>query len=105
MAGTYYEYKFIMTDRGMHPPLWINDGGYFTNPADHTFICYQPAVQEYYVPDTLTSYTASELEDRQVAIHQDYPIYNVAEDPSTDPVVMTEAEVRTMVQDWVTARP
>ena len=97
----YLEYKLDMGPGGMHAPYWIDDGGYWTNPDNHTFIGATRDNQEFKIPDTVTKLTAAELETRQLAIHADYPMKKFT---GIDEVgdTMTEAEVRTSVQAWVT---
>ena len=34
----YLEYKLEMGPGGMHTPHWVDDGGYWNNPANHTYI-------------------------------------------------------------------
>lgn len=60
------EYKLIKTDRGIHTPNWIEDGGYFYNPVDKTFIGYTPneTDRDYYVPDTVIELTETQLAAR-----------------------------------------
>jgi hypothetical protein len=92
----YLEYKLHMTDGGMRTPLWIADGGYFVDPDSHTMIGWSPdeSAREYYVPDTVTSYTQAELVTVVQGIHSRYPIKN--EDESD----MTNAEVAAFVNAW-----
>ena len=98
----YLEYKLDMGPGGMHAPHWIDDGGYWGNSADHPMIGATRDNQEFKIPDTVTKLTAAELETRQLAIHADYPMKKftgIGEVGDT----MTEAEVRTAIQSWVTS--
>ena len=100
----YLEYKLDMGPGGMHTPYWIDDGGHCGNPANHTMIGCTRDNQEFKIPDTVTKLTAAEVETRQVAIHGVTPM--TKDDPlgsGLGSVTMTEAEVRTAVQNWVTA--
>ena len=102
----YLEYKLEMGPGGMHTPYWVDDGGHWGNPANHTMIGATRDNQEFKIPDTVTKLTAAELETRQLAIHAASPMVNITTDASGFPIVqteMTEAEVRTSVQEWVTA--
>ena len=83
----------------MKIPDFVTDGGYWGNPDDHTLIGTVPEGAEYYVPDTVITYTLAELQTRQLAIHAKYPMRNLEEDR-----VLTNDEVKTAVADWVAAR-
>ena len=98
------EYKMHMTAGGMRTPEWVEDGGYFPDPSDNTKVGWSPdeADREYYIPDTVTELTATELETKVLALHSANKYQKTADDGSmTD---MTNAEVKTMVSDWVAAR-
>jgi len=92
------EYKLHATSEGMKCPTWIDDGGYWYNPEDHTYIGISPDSTEYYIPDTVTKLTTQQLEDRQVAIHKKTPMLKTSGFNDTE---MSEAEVQTTIQDWV----
>ena len=99
------EYKMHMTAGGMRTPEWIEDGGYW-GKSDHTMIGWSPdeADREYYIPDTVTELTATELETRVLAMHSDNPFKNPGATPEDDDTDMTTDEVKKMVSDWVAAR-
>jgi|TARA_R100000482_G_scaffold15050_1_gene4417 hypothetical protein len=99
------EYKMHMTAGGMKTPEWIEDGGYW-GKSDHTKIGWSPdeADREYYIPDTVTELTATELETRVLAMHSDNPFQKPADNPGEDAEDMTTDEVKKMVSDWVAAR-
>jgi len=99
------EYKMHMTAGGMRTPEWIEDGGYY-GKSDHTMIGWSPdeADREYYIPDTVTELTATELETRVLALHSANPFLKPAENPEDDDVEMTNDEVKEMVSNWVAAR-
>lgn len=94
----YLEYKLHMTEGGMKTPPWIADGGYFADPDSHTMIGYSPDNREYYIPDTVISYTQTELVAAVQNIHSRYPMLN--EDDST----MTNDEVAAVVNAWCAER-
>ena len=98
----YLEYKMDMGAGGMHTPYWVDSGGYWGNPDNHTMIGATRDNQEHKIPDTVTKLTAAELETRQLSIHAAYPMKKIDEigEPGD---TMTEAEVRTEIQTWVTA--
>ena len=50
----------------------------------------------------VTKLTAAELETRQLAIHAASPMKKLEADGITE-TNMTDAEVRTLIQDWVAA--
>ena len=99
---TIIEYKLHPISRGgMKIPDFVTDGGYWGNPDDHTLIGTVPEGVEYYVPDTVTTYTLAELQARQRAIHAIYPM-KVGPEPDSDD--MTDDQVDAAVKAWVDAR-
>ena len=98
----YLEYKLDMGPGGMHAPYWVDDGGYWGNFANHTLIGATRDNQEFKIPDTVTKLTAAELETRQLVIHAATPMTK-DEDGDLSETEMTEAEVRTAIQNWVTS--
>ena len=103
----YLEYKLDMGPGGMHAPYWVDDGGYWGNPANNTLIGATRDNQEFKIPDTVTKLTAAEIETRQLAIHAAHPMPKYAEDAAHHLQAtgedQTEAEVRTQIQEWVAA--
>ena len=93
-----------MTAGGMRTPEWVEDGGYFPDTATNTKVGWTPdeADREYYVPDTVTELTAAELETKVLALHSANKMQKVNEDGSQSD--MTNAEVKTLVSNWVAAR-
>ena len=100
------EYKLHMTAGGMKAPEWVEDGGYFVDTTNHTFIGWSPdeADREYYIPDTVVTLTASELNTRVLAQHAASPFKNPGASPDDDDENMTNDEVSAMVTAWVNAR-
>ena len=98
----YLEYKMDMGPGGMHTPYWVDDGGYWKNPDNFTLVGATKDNQEHKIPDTVTKLTAAELETRQLAIHAAHPMEKYDVDGRPDGT-MTDAEVRTQIQNWVTA--
>jgi hypothetical protein len=96
------EYKLDAGEGGMRCPPWVDDGGYWSN-TDFTMVGVTRDNPEFHIPSTVVRLTADELETRQVAIHTANPMMKPV-DPGEDAVEMTEAEVRTMIQDWVTSK-
>ena len=98
----YLEYKLEAGLGGMHAPYWVDDGGHWHNSANHTMIGATRDNQEFKIPDTVTKLTAAELETRQLAIHAATPMKKLEADLVTE-TVMTDAEVSTAIQNWVTS--
>jgi hypothetical protein len=97
------EYKLDAGEQGMRCPPWIDDGGYWLN-TDNTMVGTTRDNPEFHIPSTVVRLTPLELEDRQVAIHTANPMMKHTDDPTDEPVEMTEAEVRTAIQDWVASK-
>ena len=97
------EYKLDASPEGMRCPPWIDDGGYWLN-TDFTMVGTTRDAPEFHIPATVVRLTPQELEDRQVAIHTANPMMKYTDEPSDPMVEMTEAEVRTAIQDWVTSK-
>ena len=98
----YLEYKLDMGPGGMHTPYWVDDGGYWGNSANNTLIGATRDNQEHKIPDSVTKLTAAEVETRQLAIHAATPMKKLEADLVTE-TVMTDAEVSTAIQNWVTS--
>ena len=99
---TIIEYKLHPIPRGgMKIPDFVTDGGYWGNPDDFTLIGTVPDGVEYYVPDTVTTYTLAELQARQRAIHAKYPM-KVSLEPDADD--MTDDQINAAIEAWVDAR-
>ena len=99
----YLEYKLDMGPGGMHTPYWVEDGGYWGNSANNTYIGCTQDNQEHKIPDTVTKLTAAEVETRQLTIHAATPMKKLDGMGMPTEVDMTEAEIRTQVQAWVTS--
>jgi len=98
------EYKLQATDQGMKCPAWIEDGGYWSNPADFTMIGWSRDNAEWYTPDTVVTLTEAELVTRQLAIHANNPMMKEGATPEDEMVAMTDAEVTTLINDWVSSK-
>ena len=98
------EYKLHMTAGGMRTPEWIDDGGYFYDSANKTYVGWSPdeADREYYIPDTVTTLTAAELDTKVLAQHAANAYRTLPE--SGEERDMTNDEVSAMVTAWVNAR-
>ena len=88
---------------GMSTPSWVENGGYWHNQDDHTFIGFAPASTEYYIPDSVEFKTLAELKARQVAYHAKYPYKKVDDDGKPTDDDMSNSEVEAMVDEWHTA--
>ena len=95
-----------MTAGGMMAPAWIEDGGYFYDSANKTYVGWSPdeADREYYIPDTVTTLTAAELDTKVLALHADNPFQTIPDSPEGEERDMTNDEVSAMVTAWVNAR-
>ena len=99
------EYKLHapMNGHGMSTPVWVDNGGHWWN--DDKMISVEPDTEpEYYVPETVKTFTVAELKARQVAVHGVTPYKVMGEDglPTADD--MTNAQVETMVDEWIAAQ-
>ena len=100
----YLEYKLHapMNGHGMSTPTFITNGGHWWN--DDKMISVEPDSTEYYIPETVKVFTVDELKARQVAVHAVTPYKVVDADGRPTEVDMSDAEVETMVGDWVAAQ-
>lgn len=98
------EYKMHMTPGGMRVPEWIEDGGYYHDADNNTFVGWSPdeADREYYVPDTVTTLTQTELNTKVLALHAANKMSKLDTDGTRSD--MTNAEVTAMVNAWCEAR-
>ena len=98
---TIIEYKLHpIPQGGMKVPDFVTDGGYWNNPDDFTLIGTVPDGVEYYVPETVTTYTLAELQARQRAIHAIYPM-KVSPNDDTE---MNDTQVNAAIKAWVDDR-
>ena len=82
-------------------PSWMEDGGYYKDPANNKFIGYS-TVNEASIPNTATKYTKSEMVTKVLDIHSRYPVSVVGnEDVIT---ALTTAQVTDQVNAWCSAR-
>ena len=100
----YLEYKLHapMNGHGMSTPNFITNGGHWWN--DNKMIGVEPDTTEYYVPETVNVLTVDQLKARQVAVHAVTPYKKMDESGHLTDVDMSDAEVETMVADWVAAQ-
>ena len=99
------EYKLHapMNGHGMSTPNFITNGGHWYN--DDKMISVEPDTEpEYYVPETVKVFTVAELKARQVAAHAITPYKVMDAEGKPTEVDMSDAEVETMVADWVAAQ-
>jgi hypothetical protein len=105
----FLRYKLHRTPMGNTTPPWVEDPGHFYDPDDQTLIGYTPdeGDRDYWVPDTVTNYTQTELVTYVLDLHSRYPILQVGaespSDPSETPSAMTNDEVTAFVNAWATA--
>ncbi len=99
---TIYEYVLEDAGAGFTCPSWIDDGGYWLDGEN--MIGVRDDANTSTVPEGAISFTSSELVTRQLAIHAVTPMTVYNDDLTDTPVEMTEAEVRTAIQDWVASK-
>ena len=100
----YLEYKLHapMNGHGMSTPNFITNGGHWYN--DNKMISIEPDEDpEYYVPDTVKVFTADQLKERQLAVHAAAPYKVMGENGMPTADDMTNAQVETMVDEWIAA--
>ena len=100
----YLEYKLHapMNGHGMSTPNFITNGGHWYN--DNKMISVEPDSTEYYIPETVKVFTVDELKARQVAVHAVTPYKVIDADGRPTEVDMSDAEVETMVDEWIAAQ-
>ena len=101
----FLEYKLHapMNGHGMSTPNFISNGGHWFN--NDRMISVEPDGEpEYYVPDTVKVFDAAGLKARQVAVHAVTPYKVLDAQGMPTEVDMSNAEVETMVADWVAAQ-
>jgi len=64
----------------------------------------EPDTTEYYVPETVNVLTADQLKARQVAVHAVTPYKVMGADGMPTEDDMTNAQVETMVDEWIAAQ-
>lgn len=95
------EYMLVKDHVGVHAPYWVEDGGYFPNPDNATYIGWSPdyGKRSYYVPDTVLRLTRQQLVDRVVSISLLHPTFlPLSEEP------MSPSEVEDSVNRWCDER-
>lgn len=73
MAVVEYRNHVVGPQGQMMCPYFIKEGAHFGDPDDQTQVGWVIDNSEYYVPDTLTTLTKSQLVTRQLDIHSRYP--------------------------------
>ena len=102
---TIYEYILEDAGAGFTCPPWIDNGGYWQKGDKLIGIRNDNNVSS--IPNGAVSFTADELEARQLALHAENPFRKeVNQDDNQllnyQLVNMTNAEVSAMVQGWIT---
>ena len=87
--------------KGMITPGFIHNGGYYSNPDDHTMLGCVDDPAEYWIPDTVDYKTLAEAKTRQLAIHAKYPMKKMNADREMED--MTDAEVELQMDEWHTS--
>jgi len=83
-------------------PVWVEDGGYWKNSSDNTLLGWVEAEadRDYYIPDTVTELTKSDVTTRLLAMHSSSPFLVTAEDGQSTEEAMTIEQVTNMAEDW-----
>jgi hypothetical protein len=100
MIVEYKLHKVRARSNNKKTPIWIDDGGYWYNSNNHTYVGCISDSAEHYIPSTLTVFTKETFNTRILTMHSVNPFSTESEDPETDPVAMTDAEVSTMANNW-----
>jgi len=103
MIVEYKLHKVKARSDSKKTPIWIDDGGYWYNPADNTYVGYIRDDVEYYVPNSLTVFTQDTFRARLLAMHAASPFTKGVEEPDnleSEPENMTDAEVTTLADEW-----
>ena len=82
-------------------PSWMEDGGYYKDPANNKFIGYS-TVNEASIPNTATKYTKSQMITKVLDIHSRYPISVLGTNDTV--TALTNDEVTAQVNAWCSAR-
>ena len=93
------EYKLDASPEGMRCPSWVEDGGYFTDPDNHTMVGKCRDNQEWKIPDSVVKLTLAQLKDRLVDIHSRYPFKDFS-DPEAS-VTLTAEQVKQLATNWL----
>ena len=99
---TIYEYVLEDAGAGFTCPPWIDDGGYWLDGDNMIGVRDDTNVST--IPDGAISFTSAELEARQLALHSVTPMMKEGATPGDTMIEMTDAEVSTQVQVWVTSK-
>ena len=88
-------------------PIWIDDGGYWYNSINHTYVGYIRDAVEYYVPSSLKELTRDSFISRMQTIHATHPLYKATADEETgvldidaELVAYTDEELITAMGSW-----
>lgn len=104
-------YRYKLNEDGT-VPWWVEDGGYFHNTANDTYIAHCPNINKNsaMIVSQLESegynrkYTLKGLISRELYKHYDIPLYEKRELPDNKVSIMTEDAIEKMVKDWAKER-
>ena len=97
------EYMLYKDGHKRQVPDFVGDRGHWMNPIDNSFIGWVDDVRDYYVPDTIVTFTKEQFVARQLAIHAQYPMTKSVienEGPSGEQVNLTNEEVTAQAETW-----
>lgn len=94
------EYKLDAGPNGMITPYWVKDGGYFSDPDNHTMLGWTPnkPTREFKVPDSVLVLDINQCIERVLDIHARYPM----RDPE-DNILSTQA-ITELVTNWFNSK-
>jgi len=92
--------------RAKQAPHWIEDGGHWQSPLDHSLVGWIDSDRDYWVPDTVVTLTREEFIARAMTIHAQYPMYHPENDIADDdgePSPMSDDSASAWVGEWYDA--
>jgi len=107
MIVEYKLHKVRARSNNKKTPIWIDDGGYWYNSNNHTYVGCISDSAEHYIPNTLTVFTKETFNNRILSLHAVRPFSNTNDDGIVEPqeeITMTEAEVSEMANTWFDAQ-
>lgn len=94
-----FEYMLIREGGKTLTPYWVEDGGVFYDPDNHTMVGWSPdfGKRVYYVPDSVVLLDKAEHVARALDIHARSPFVNL------DGSQMSEAQATAFAESWYDA--
>lgn len=86
--------------RAKQAPHWVEDGGYWQSPLDNTMVGWVDSDRDYWVPDTVVTLTREEFITRAMAIHAQYPLATLSDEPDDSDGVMSDDSASAWAGSW-----